>query len=87
ETFDEVVEFKETEEKEEIVVKLEEGKFIVEGAFIEKLVYSTNFDDLDSLRYFQNTLIKKGIVEKLKSLGIEENDTVYICGFEFEFFD
>lgn len=87
ETFDEVVEFKETEEKEEIVVKLEEGKFVVEGAFVEKLVYSTNFDDLDSLRYFQNTLIKKGIVEELKKLGIEENDTVYICGFEFEFFE
>lgn len=87
ETFDEVVEFKKKEEKEEIIVKLEEGKFIVEGAFIEKLVYSTNFDDLDSLRYFQNILIKKGIVEKLKNLGIEENDTVYICGFEFEFFE
>ncbi|MCR2044994.1 GTPase ObgE [Anaerosalibacter massiliensis] len=87
ETFDDPVEFKRIEEKEDIVVKLEDGKFIVEGDLIEKLVYSTNFDDLDSLRYFQNVLVKKGVVEELKNLGIEEEDTVYICGFEFEFFE
>ena len=87
ETFDDPVEFKKMEEKEDIVVKLEDDKFIVEGDLIEKLVYSTNFDDLDSLRYFQNILVKKGVVEELKNLGIEEEDTVYICGFEFEFFE
>lgn len=87
ETFDDPVEFKKIEEKEDIVVKLEDGKFIVEGDLIEKLVYSTNFEDLDSLRYFQNVLVKKGVVEELKNLGIEEEDTVYICGFEFEFFE
>lgn len=87
ETFDEAVEFKEIEEKEDVIVTLEENKFIVEGNFIEKLVHSTNFDDLDSLRYFQNTLVKKGVVEELKNLGIEEDDIVYICGYEFEFFE
>ncbi len=86
ETFDE--ELEEFEDKEEsIIVKKEDGKFIVEGDFIEKLLYSTYFDNIDSLRYFQNVIRKRGVVERLKKLGIEEYDSVFICGHEFEFFD
>jgi GTP-binding protein len=87
ETFDE--EFVEPEKPDEdtIIVKYEGGKYIVEGSFIERLLYSTYFDDIDSLRYFQDTLRKKGVVEKLEKLGIKEGDSVFICDHEFEFFD
>lgn len=88
ETFDEEIDI--TYEKpagEDIIVRKEDGKYIVEGIFIEKLLYSTNFDDYDSSRYFQNTIRKRGVVEELKKLGIKVDDSVYICGFEFEFFD
>lgn len=87
ETFDE--EFVEPEKPDEdtIIVKYESGKYIVEGSFIERLLYSTYFDDIDSLRYFQDTLRKKGVVEKLEKLGIKEGDSVFICDHEFEFFD
>lgn len=88
ETFDEEIDITfEEPEDEAIIVKKENGKYIVEGAFIERLLYSTNFDDLDSLRYFQNAITQRGVVEELKELGIEESDTVFICGYEFEFFD
>ena len=88
ETFDEEIDFTFEEPVEEgIIVKKEDGKYIVEGAFIEKLLYSTNFDDYDSSRYFQNTIRQRGVVEELKKLGIEEDDSVFICGYEFEFFD
>ncbi len=31
---------------------------------------------------------QKGIVDELERLGIEEGgDTVFICGYEFEYFD
>ena len=73
--------------REDFTVKKENGKYIVEGPFIESLVYSTNFDDYDSLRYFQNVMREKGIVEELKKLGIQENDTVFILEYEFEYFD
>ena len=30
---------------------------------------------------------KKGIIDELKKLGVEEGDSVFICGYEFEFFE
>lgn len=90
-TFDEVLEFSGEEgnknNKDDIIVKKENEKYIVEGSFVEKLLYSTNFDDIDSLRYFQNTMRKRGIVDELKRLGIRENESVFICDHEFEFFE
>lgn len=88
ETLDEISEYYEPEEKvDSIIVKKENGKYIVEGDYVEKVLYSTNFDDIDSVRYFQNVLRRKGIVDELRNLGIKENESVYICGFEFEFFE
>lgn len=87
-TFDEEIQLAEIiDEKDEIIVKKENGKYIVEGEFIEKLIYSTNFDNLDSLRYFQDIIRQKGIVEDLKKIGVKESDSVFICGYEFEFFE
>ncbi|WP_132996097.1 GTPase ObgE [Sporanaerobacter acetigenes] len=89
ETFDDIIEeYEEVKDiEDDIIVKYEDGMYIVEGSFIEKLLYSTNFEDIDSSRYFQNTLRKRGVVDELKKLGVSENDTVFICGFEFEFFE
>lgn len=86
-TFDEeFIEDELVEEDKELVYK-ENGKFIVEGKNIERLMQSTYMDDYDSLRYFQDTLKKKGIVDRLIELGIKEGDSVFICGYEFEFFN
>jgi len=88
ETFDEEMDIEIEEPKEDpIVVKKEDGRFIVEGSFIERLLYSANFDDLESVRYFQNVMRQKGIVDRLLELGIKESDSVFICGYEFEFFE
>ena len=88
ETFDEQMDITIDEPVvEDFTVKKENGKFIVEGPFIESLVYSTDFDNYDSLRYFQNIMRDKGIVEELQKLGIQENDIVFILEYEFEYFD
>lgn len=88
ETYDEEMDFEIEKPKEDpIVVKKENGKFIVEGSFIERLLYSVNFNDYESVRYFQNVMRQKGIVDKLRELGIKEKDSVFICGYEFEFFE
>lgn len=88
ETFDDHMDISfERETGEDFTVRKEEGRFIVEGPYIESLVASTNFNDYDSLRYFQNAIRQKGIVEELKELGIEEEDTVYILDYEFEYFE
>lgn len=87
ETFDEEFDEFDIPEEETIIVKFEDGKYIVEGSFVERLLYSTYFDDVDSLRYFQETLKNKGIVDELRRLGIQEGESVYICENEFEFFE
>lgn len=88
ETFDEEYLEEDIEEKEDsIIVRKENDQYIVEGSFIEKLLYSTYFDDVDSLRFFQDSLRKKGVIEKLKELGINEGESVFICDYEFEFFE
>ncbi|NLK44291.1 MAG: GTPase ObgE [Tissierellia bacterium] len=87
-TFDEeYMHYEEEDKEDEIIVRKEDGEYIVEGSFVERLLNSVYFDDVDSLRYFQEMLRKKGIIDELKKLGIEEYDSVFICGYEFEFFE
>ena len=70
-----------------ISVTKEHGRYIVDGPYIERLLGSTFFDDRDSLRYFQENLRKNGVIDKLRELGIEEGESVFIADYEFEFFE
>lgn len=87
ETFDEEFIHVEVEEEKPIIVRKDKDEYIVEGEFIERLLGSTYFEDVDSVRYFQSMIRKRGVVEELKELGIQEGDSVMICGNEFEFFE
>lgn len=87
ESFDEEFIHEEDELDESVIVRKENGEYIVEGDFVERILSATYFDDVDSLRYFQSMLRKRGIIDELKELGIQENDSVFICGYEFEFFE
>lgn len=73
-------------EEETIIVRKEDDIYIVEGTFIERLLESVYFDDVDSLRFFQDTLRKRGIIEELEKLGVQEGDSIFIMDNEFEFF-
>ncbi len=84
ETYDEVYVAVDIPEEKVVVEKID-GKYIVRGSYIERLLESTYFDDADSLRYFQESLRKIGVVDELERLGIEEGEDVSICGFDFEF--
>lgn len=86
-TFDEAYVAEEEDRAPGIVVHKDQGRYKVEGPYIDKLLRSTYFDDRDSLRYFQENLRKNGVVDKLRDLGIQEGDTVYMNDYEFEFFE
>ncbi|ABR48464.1 GTP-binding protein Obg/CgtA [Alkaliphilus metalliredigens QYMF] len=70
----------------QFTVKKEDDTYIVEGDFLERLIMSTNFEDMDSLTYFQKVLRRKGIIDELKKLGIEDGEFVKIYDVEFEYF-
>ncbi|GAE87073.1 GTPase ObgE [Acetivibrio straminisolvens] len=73
-------------EEEPFKVRKENDVFVVEGSWVMKLVRSTNFDNYESLQYFQRAIRKKGIVDALESMGINEGDTVKMYDLEFEYF-
>lgn len=75
------------DKNKDIVVRKEGEEYFVEGSIVEKLMDSTNLDDLDSARFFQKRLRDLGIIDRLRELGITEEDSVNICGYEFEFFE
>ena len=69
----------------ETIVRREDDKFIVEGEWLYNFMGQINFDDYESLNFFQRVLIKNGVIEKLRQAGVEEGDTVSIYDFEFDF--
>lgn len=77
----------EAEDPKAISVSVEEGVYVLRGRILERLTFSTDFTDRDSLRHFENQLRKRGIFDRLKAMGIEDGDTVRIDDFEFEFYD
>ncbi len=75
----------EVRQNDSIEITIEDGVYIVEGMYVRKIVGSTNFDDYESLQYFQRALRKSGIIEMLEEKGIKEGDTVHMYGVEFDY--
>ncbi len=62
-----------------------DGVYRVTGSWIENLVESTNFDDPESLQYFQRLIRRKGVIDALEKAGVQEGDPVALHDLEFEF--
>ena len=69
----------------ETSIRKENGKYIVEGEWLFNLLGQINFDDYESLNYFQRVLQRSGVVDALTEAGCEDGDTVEIYDFEFDF--
>ena len=72
---------------EQIKVEKQNETYFITGKKVLNLIQSVNFDDYESLQYFQRMLNKLGISEELKKYGIKEGDTVNIYDLEFEFIE
>ena len=63
-----------------------DGKvFVCESEWLWQLVGRVNFEDRDSLAYFQRMLRTKGIIDQLVAAGVRDGDTVRMYDFEFDF--
>ena len=69
----------------ETVISRENEKFIVEGDWLYNLMGQINFDNYESLDYFQRVLSKSGVFKALEEKGCSDGDTVSIYGFEFDY--
>ena len=63
----------------------ENGVYVISGSWIEAVGGSVNFSDRESLQYFQRALVRKGVIDELAEMGVEEGSTVRIGDLEFDF--
>ena len=71
----------------EVYTRKENGVYVIEGKQLRKIFNSTNFEDYGSLRYLYKYIEKKGAIDKLLEMGLEEGDTIRIEDLEFEYWD
>ena len=72
---------------EGLQIDIEDGVYVVTGKSLRRIMYSVNFDDMESLQYFQKAMESQGVFDKLREMGIEDGDTVRIYEIEFEFYN
>ena len=63
----------------------EDGVYVVEAEWLYNFMGSINFDDRESLSYFQRVLKSSGVIEQLEAAGVKDGDTVSMYEFEFDF--
>ena len=85
---EETVDNIEVKEKDRtFTITKENGVYRIEGKWLLKLLDYINFDDYESLQYFQKVLSSSGINDALIKKGIKDGDTVNIYDFEFDFIE
>ncbi|MBQ3021839.1 MAG: GTPase ObgE [Clostridia bacterium] len=72
-------------EEEPFQVRKEDDTYVVEGPYVEKLLRHCNFEDAESMQYFQLALRRKGIIEALENAGCSEGDPVRMYELEFDY--
>ena len=71
--------------RQQVKITRNDGVFFVEGEWLLRLLRTINFDDSESLQYFQRVLISSGVIDALREAGINEGDTVSMYDIEFDF--
>ena len=69
----------------ETTIRRENNTFIVEGEWLVNLMGQINFDDYESLNFFQRVLKRSGVFEALEEKGCRDGHTVSIYDFEFDY--
>ena len=72
-------------ERGAVQVVNQDGVYVVEAPWLERIMLTIDFNDSESLQYFQRVLIQTGVIDALREAGCDEGDTVDIYGLEFDF--
>ena len=59
--------------------------FEVEAPWLERILAGSDVEDYESLQYFQRQLGESGILDELVRQGVEEEDTIRIGEYEFDY--
>lgn len=69
----------------EVTITRQGPVWVVEGEWLWRLCGSVNFEDRESLMYFQRILKNSGTIDAMVKAGVRDGDTVSIYDFEFDF--
>ena len=72
------------EDEAKFTIEKQDGKFIVKGKAVERIMGRVNIEDNESLYYFHKSLRNLGVDEELRKMGIKEGDIVKILDYELE---
>lgn len=68
------------------VVQVDDG-FEVTGRRVERMVSMTDLENSDGVRYLHRRLNRIGVIDRLREMGVQEGDNVYIGDSVFAFTD
>ncbi len=66
-------------------ITVEDGVYLVEGPWLQRLIANTNFGDYESRMWFDKMLREAGVFQQLEDLGIQDGDLVSMYNLEFEY--
>ena len=66
-------------------VTQQDGVYFVKAPWLLKIMNTIDFDETESLQYFQRVLIQTGVIDALRDAGCQEGDTVDLYDLEFDF--
>ncbi|MCL2747270.1 MAG: GTPase ObgE [Oscillospiraceae bacterium] len=69
----------------DLVIRREDDAWIIEGAWLSRLMGSVNLGDHESRMFFDRKLRQAGLFDRLEAMGINEGDTVSLYDFAFEY--
>ena len=70
-----------------VEITQEDGIYFVRAPWLLKIMNTVNFDETESLQYFQRVLIQTGVIDALREAGVQEGDTVDLYDLEFDFIE
>ena len=70
---------------EPLQITVEDDVYIVEGAWLKRLMSNINFSDYESRMYFDKMLREGGVFQKLEEMGIQDGNLVSMYNLEFEY--
>ncbi|MDR0380598.1 MAG: GTPase ObgE [Oscillospiraceae bacterium] len=70
---------------DEVTIRREDHTWLVEGAWLARLLGNVNLSDYESRMYFDRMLRGAGLFSRLEAQGIAEGDIVSIYDCEFEY--
>jgi len=72
-------------ERSYTIEKTGEHEFSIDAPWLERILAGSDVDDYESLQYFQRQLGDSGILNDLVAQGVQEDDTIKIGEYEFDY--